>query len=833
MSKLDQILAFAQEIESRSNKLADATSASIDLINHISYINQQLLNHDHDIGEIRHLMDNNQSCLVHLNALNERTFYLQSNLPINDYITNQTSFENLNTEYNYILSKLASNNQIQEDDKEEAEHENGGEIEPDSSQLNIDDSYIDGDSYEEEEDTEEDHDFETEDYIHHNETHSVSPTLEPPNLKKMISISNLQLKPMRCASSSTAAPTFPNTITTLSQPRSIQNKKSRYRLSSIYNINPVALDDNDCINYSNTTSSLASASSSSPPSEDSDRMMKNSLSESVETIESQFSTHMSLNKHNELQNDMTTTGDDDNDTKESDLTILPDQINAAASVPGLHKHARSNSLPTTSSIKSIDQIDLFKELDYSEDYLRFNRLKHFISISNLSKRSTKYGTAETEEDDILFYQEFEKSLTPQQYFDNCDVSSVISDISYYSPEKQQDETHDEVQERKDDTTGGDTTNLDFDTYSSFLRKSKLNLNEAYHDAFPHLFKQHSGHNKPTEAREEQQDQTQDDHTPYRHSSHNFKNPIATVGSTIPHTVGPTLDTTFEQQYPVSASHSNDKLSSRKLLTQVIAKNPALVNRDSFTMTTTPPTSPKQNSSFLTPASSPPLSIPIRGNKSFSASSLSSSSSKLGSVVSKSSPSIATSPSLSTSSSASSPSFTHNLINFMTISKLHREKQKHQVQRQRQHHHQHQHEQQQRHFHPQYLLDNPFSPHSLIIPTKPPTPEKIRQLKKQKRLQRHIPISIPNEAQLKRVPVHPCAKAGGRRHSNSNIFRNDGAKSNSGSSFAKLTILRNEKHFNNPHARTNHPDSVSIEKSPIMRDCNRDAIREALSASLLE
>ncbi|KAI5969966.1 hypothetical protein CANMA_001006 [Candida margitis] len=754
MSKLDQILSFAEEIEARSNKLTDATSASIDLISHISYINQQLLQNDYDIDEIRHLMNTNQSCMIQLSALNEKSFYLESNLPINDCITNQTSFENLNTEYNHILSKLAANNQVSSDGDYEYEQDLASNLQ----QINIDDSYIDDESGEEDEEEDE---LDQEDYVNDAQLESTSPTLEPPDLKKMISISNLQLKPMRCASSSSTNAT--------SQPRSISKKKSRYRLSSIYNINPVALEDSTI--HSNTTSSFTS---SSPPSEDSDKMMKNSLSQSFDTIESHFSIHHGpIDKDGQYNVNSQPNADDG-------------QVGAALpqASPLMHnKHTRSNSLPT-SSTKSIDQTELFKELDYQEDYLRFNRLKHFISISNLPKRAkntTAMGGAQgldEDDDDDLFYHEFEKSLTPQQCLDNCDVCSVISDISYYSPEKQG--CIEEIANPQD-------SNLDFDTYNQFLRKSKLNLNEAYHNAFPHLYRQ----NKEDAGLDQQpQHQSPQQATQLHHPNHHFKNPIATIGSTTPHTVSPTLDTTFQQQqyHPVSTSQSSGKLSC-KLLSQVISRSPATVttttvNRDAFA---TPSTSPKQSPTFLT--SSPPL--PIKSS--------SPASSKLNSMVTKSSPSTATSPSPLLFGSSSSPSFTHNLINFMSISKMHEHNQ-------------------QRHSSQQLHHAQPFM--------KPPTPEKIRLLKKQKRLKRHVPISIPNEAQLKRIPPQ-LNHTNGSKSGSANVTRTGTSNSfrNEGGSFSKLTILRNQKYIN-------HGDS-SIFNNPIMRGCNEDAIREALSASLLE
>lgn len=137
---------------------------------------------------------------------------------------------------------------------------------------------------------------------------------------------------------------------------------------------------------------------------------------------------------------------------------------------------------------------------------------------------------------------------------------------------------------------------------------------------------------------------------------------------------------------------------------------------------------------------------------------------------------------------------------MSISKMHRHRQPHQQQG----------------FHLLYN-DNPFAPS--VVSTKPPTPEKIRQLKKQKRLKRYVPILVPNEAQLKRIPPQLGGASGNSGNcASGNSLRNDG-------SFSKLTILRNQKYIN-------HGDS-SVFNNPIIRGCNQDAIREALSASLLE
>lgn len=149
---------------------------------------------------------------------------------------------------------------------------------------------------------------------------------------------------------------------------------------------------------------------------------------------------------------------------------------------------------------------------------------------------------------------------------------------------------------------------------------------------------------------------------------------------------------------------------------------------------------------------------------------------------------------------------------MSMSKMHRHKQQQEMQDQQYH---------QRQFHMQYLA-NPFTPQPLHVSTKPPTPEKIRQLKKQKRLKRHVPILIPNEAQLKRVPPQSDGRGGGATAAatQNNSFKND-------ASFAKLTILRNQKYINT------RGDSLLFSNSPIVRECNHDALREALSASLLE
>ncbi|KAI5951607.1 hypothetical protein KGF54_004681 [Candida jiufengensis] len=694
---LDHPSTFVDQFNILPNQYFNSNPNQINLINQISLINQKILQYDNNIRELIKLMELNKNCLVELNALNAKCFYLNSNLVLDntDSIINQQSFEILNEEYSHILQKLQINEQFNVQILSEKEEQ---------SKETID---IDNFSEDEEESEEQEEEVEEEEELSEEENiYSSTPT--PPDLRKMISISNLKLKPMRCATSTITSTT--NSPSTAKPNKLISKQKSRYRLSNIYNINPIAYEDSSFNSSTTNNNSTISSIASSEISEDSERLMKNSLSKSYDTIDSHL-----------------------NNTFEEDQR-LQDPINFKKEVmtpppptppqQQLAKHTRSNSLPTSTT--SIDQNELFKEFDCQQDYLQFNKLKHFISMSNLPRHNLS-----PHED--LFYKEINKSLalTPQQQNNNeCDVCSIVSDVSYYSPsDKEQQRQSKSSQFHHNDVFNED--DLKFDTYNNFLRKSALNLREQLQH---HPLNRHKTNfqsllvNHPS-------------------SNHKFQNPINIVSS---QRSNPTTNIAVLEDQQQRHSNTNSFPSSRKLLHEVISRSPVISNTFE--------------------SKSPPLNTSHNKENVYNFSSCSYDK-VLRPPTIKSAPSIATSS--DQSSNLQSPSLISNefMKNFMLTNKK---------------------------------QETPKN-------TKPPTPQKIKDLKKQKRF-KNIPISIPNQTQLKRIPV------------NKQVQQENGFKILSGS-YSNLTIMKNKKYIN--HGNT------SIFNNPIIRNYNEDAIREALSDSLLD
>ncbi|CAI5756867.1 unnamed protein product [Candida verbasci] len=437
MSRLDKILSYVSEIELRSNKLSNLTSESNQLIDQISHINESVAKFDQDIDDINGLINSNQSSITQFNNLYEKSFYLENNLVYNDAITNQTSFEKLTQEYLYILGELKTNDRFMQSNGKNS-------IVEESSIISHQDQEF---------------------------SNSSTPTPTPPNLKQMISISNLKLKPMRCTSS---------------ESKQIAKKKSRYRLSSIYNINPIAYED-------------STISSEDNDFDDSTNMI-NSVSNSYETL-------------NSIHHD--------ND-------ILDTKNNMICTPPRAQK-GRSNSVPTTKSNMSLTESDIFKDLDCENEMLQFNRLKHFVSFNHLPH-----------DDEDLFFNEFMKSPTPNCE-DNFDMTSVISDISHYSPDNGNQEVPSE--------------SFCFDNFDQFLRNSKTDLNKDIERAFPHLI-------RPKEQEQEPR--------------YKFQNPVQMSTS---HIATPILDST----YHTTMSSSPRKSASSLLISFVDKSNPPAL-QPSFTDT---------------------------------------------------------------------------------------------------------------------------------------------------------------------------------------------------------------------------------------------------------
>ena len=235
----------------------------------------------------------------------------------------------------------------------------------------------------------------------------------------MISISNLKLKPMRCTS--TTSPT-------------ISKKKSRYRLSSIYNINPIAYEESTMETSVATSSTSSGEHTITSDSHEVDHSrMQNSVTYSYETLDSHI-----MNGTTDLHGNMTP------------AKISPEDTETPLNEVKATTRGRSNSLPTTSTKdNSVPDNDFLKEFDCEDDILRLNRLKHFISVSNLPEKhyydhddQDDTGSDYNHKDDVFFDEIYTQSPTPQARRNNIndgnyDVVSIVSDFSYYSPEKQE------------------------------------------------------------------------------------------------------------------------------------------------------------------------------------------------------------------------------------------------------------------------------------------------------------------------------------------------------------------------------------------------------------
>ena len=94
--------------------------------------------------------------------------------------------------------------------------------------------------------------------------------------------------------------------------------------------------------------------------------MQNSVTYSYETLDSHI-----MNGTTELHGNMTP------------VKISPEDTETPLNEVKATTRGRSNSLPTTTKDNSVPDNDFLKEFDCEDDILRLNRLKHFISVSNL------------------------------------------------------------------------------------------------------------------------------------------------------------------------------------------------------------------------------------------------------------------------------------------------------------------------------------------------------------------------------------------------------------------------------------------------------------------
>lgn len=171
MAKIDELLALADSITRSSDSLLRSVSDLTLVVSLLLEIHHSIVSADVEIDNYSHLIARNNSYLNELQKLHEKSFFLEANLQTQDLYTNETSYSNLNKEYTYLWRSFGFDN------------------------LNF--------SVEEEE-------------------HHLAKEPLRSSLNHQLSISNLNLKPLRCKSTK------------------VSKKKSRYRIAEAFNLNPLA-----------------------------------------------------------------------------------------------------------------------------------------------------------------------------------------------------------------------------------------------------------------------------------------------------------------------------------------------------------------------------------------------------------------------------------------------------------------------------------------------------------------------------------------------------------------------------------------------------------------
>lgn len=171
MAKIDELLALADSITKSSDSLLRSVSELTLVVSLLLEIHHSIVAADAEIDNYTHLITRNNSYLNEMQKLHEKSYFLEANLQSNDLYTNETSYSNLNKEYTYLWRSFGFDN------------------------LN----------------------FSVED-----ETHLLVHEPLRSSLNHKLSISNLNLKPLRCKSTK------------------VFKKKSRYRIAEAFNLNPLA-----------------------------------------------------------------------------------------------------------------------------------------------------------------------------------------------------------------------------------------------------------------------------------------------------------------------------------------------------------------------------------------------------------------------------------------------------------------------------------------------------------------------------------------------------------------------------------------------------------------
>lgn len=462
MSKIEQLLSFVEDLNSRSNDLVESMQESNMIIDNIASLNDDIHTADSAIDSISNLIFENHHYIREFDNLYEKCFYLEGSLHMNDDFTNKTSFENLSKEYKYLLEKYTNKNRnyvYHEDQPEEKKQ--------------IDQQ-----------------------------------TVSTPGLKSAISISDLKLKPIRCLSSK------------------ISKKKSRYRLSHAYTLNPLLEDGASFLPITEKEDDeVIGLAIPQPPNYHQDSLQTGSpgimespnIMDSTVIYQPRSFTNASLHPVNDV---------------DTVSTSPPSQSQV---------RVKSNSLPATPITAQIDT--LFRFTDFDEgcesreselEKLRTNRLRHFIS----------YDHGFTNNDMLKSSPKF----YPVPDINHLDIDSIsaYSDFSYHSPDSDKKPSEESEQKK----LGSDD---DFDDFKRYLRRSRVDLNRVL-PLTP--IKKSNSHDSMFSS---------------RRNTFQFHNPITSVlVAPKQHFIQPTIEAIYSNKD--SGSHSLKAESSSKLLSQVISQN---------------------------------------------------------------------------------------------------------------------------------------------------------------------------------------------------------------------------------------------------------------------
>lgn len=106
MSKIDELLATVDTLTAQSDMIVSSVAESNMLISLILQVNSSIATVDSQIDSMTRLINKNNVCLNELEKLYEKSYYLETNLHTNETSISEASLDCLAKEYDYVLSSL-------------------------------------------------------------------------------------------------------------------------------------------------------------------------------------------------------------------------------------------------------------------------------------------------------------------------------------------------------------------------------------------------------------------------------------------------------------------------------------------------------------------------------------------------------------------------------------------------------------------------------------------------------------------------------------------------------------------------------------------------------